>query len=165
MSKITGPALALALVGAVLPHSAAAQAAISVSAGAATYDLSGVGTSGIAAVRGELPLAPALDFQFGTGFFWYGSQFDNQIAMLLHEAGVLARVPVGIPLLLGAGVGHTLGVKGNQEDDPTLYVAAGLELEDRAGWAVRPELRVRMVDPWVGTIADFTIGVRRSFGG
>lgn len=160
-----GSALALALVCTVLPQSIAAQAAISASVGAATYDLSGVGTSGIAAVRGELPLTSAVHFQVGTGFFWYGSQFDDQIAMLLPEAGVLAHVPVGVPLLLGAGVGHTLGVKGNQDDDPTLYVAAGLELEDRAGWAVRPELRVRVVDPWAGTIADFTVGVRRSFGG
>jgi hypothetical protein len=85
--------------------------------------------------------------------------------MLLPEMGLLARVPVGIPLLFGVGVGHTLGVKGDPDDDATLYTALGLELEDRSGWAVRPELRVRAVDPWTGTIADFTIGVRRAFGG
>lgn len=165
MIKITGPALALALVCVALPRSAAAQAALSVSAGATTYDLSGTGTSGTAAVRGELPITPAIDFQLGTGFFWYGTQGDDQVAMLLPEMGLLARVPVPIPLHFGLGVGHTVGVKGNQDDDATLYVAAGLELEDRGGWAVRPELRVRAVDPWVGTMADFTLGVRRAFGG
>lgn len=140
------------------------QIAVSVHAGAASYDLAGVGTSGIAAVRVEHRLAPRIDLQAGTGFFWYGTQGDQQVSMLLPEAGLLARPFAGLPLLLGVGAGHTLELKGNLDDVFTLYGAVGLELEDEAGWAVRPELRVRAVDPWAGTIADFTLGVRKRFG-
>lgn len=153
------------LVSAALPTPAATQPAIAASAGAASYDLSGVGTSGVAAVRLELPLRPGVEVQMGTGFFWYGTQFDREIAMLLPEVGIQTRPPIGIPLLFGAGFGHTLGVKGSPDDAPTLYVAAGLDIEDRAGWAIRPEIRIRAVDPWTGTIGDFTLGVRRRLGG
>ena len=163
MSRIVGLGSVLAL--GFFAASAAAQSALSASAGAASYDLSGVGTSATAAVRFELPVAPRLHAQIGTGFFWYGDQVESQVAMLLPEAGVLARLPIGIPLYLGAGAGRTVGLKGQPEDDFTVFGAAGLEFEDRAGWAVRPELRVRAVDPWAGTIADFTVGIRRRFGG
>ena len=76
----------------------------------------------------------------------------------------MARVPGKIPLIVGAGAGHTIGVRGNPTDELTLYAATGLEIEDRAGWAVRPELRLRAVKPWAGTIADFTLGVLRRLG-
>lgn len=166
MTKTTALVMSsLALVATLFPARTVAQPAISASAGAASYDLSGVGTSGVAAVRFEIPLRPGIEAQMGTGFFWYGTQFDREIAMLLPEVGIQTRPPIGIPLLVGAGVGHTIGVKGSPDDDPTLYVAVGLDLEDRAGWAIRPEIRIRAVDPWVGTIGDFTLGVRRRFGG
>lgn len=164
-TKVMWLVCTVGISGAMLPVPGAAQPAISASAGASSYDLSGVGTSGVAAVRFEMPVLSRIDVQMGTGFFWYGSQFDREIAMLLPEVGIQTRPPIGVPLLFGVGVGHTLGVKGSPEDDPTLYVAAGLDIEDRAGWAIRPELRIRAVDPWAGTMGDFTLGVRRRLGG
>ncbi len=156
----------MSLVAAVLltPLGVAAQPAVSVSAGAASYDLSGVGTSGVGAVRAEFPLASRLDLQVGTSFFWYGTQFDREIAMLFPEIGVFVRPSSAFPLLVGLGAGHSVGVKGDPEDDPTLYGSLALEIEDRAGWAVRPEMRLRAVDPWTGTVGEFTLGVRRRLG-
>lgn len=147
-----------------LPGEARAQSAISVAAGAASYDLAGVGTSGVGAVRFEWPLASRLGGQVGTSFFWYGTQGVDQVAMLLPEVGVLARPSMSIPLLVGLGVGHSATVKGTASDEVSLYGALAFDIEDRAGWAVRPEMRVRVLDPWVGTIAEFTLGVRRRFG-
>lgn len=158
-----GVVVAVVIAGVAAPRAAAGQVALSAAAGAASYDLSGVGTSGVAAVRVEAPVLPWVDVQAGTGFFWYPSQAVDDRAMLLPEAGLMVRLPA-LPLYLGAGVGHTLGVKGEQDDEPTLYAALGADLEDRGGWAIRPEIRLRAVDPWVGTIADFTLGVRRRFG-
>ncbi len=156
-----GPMLALAVGALPVPSPSSAQVDLSVSAGAASYDLSGVGTSATAAARVEVALGGVFDVQVGTGFFWYGTQGETQVAMLLPEAGLLAQLPIGIPVYLGVGVGHTLGVKGDNDDDLTLFAAIGLEIEDRGGWAIRPEIRARAVDPWAGTIGDFTLGVRR----
>ena len=38
-------------------------------------------------------------------------------------------------------------------------IAAGLDLSMGRRWVVRPEVRVRAVDPWAGTIADLAVGV------
>lgn len=149
---------------AVLAAEATAQAAVSVAVGVASYDLSGTGTSGVAAARIEMPVWRAVQLQVGSGFFWYRAQDNDNVSVLLPEAGALLRIPGAVPLYLGAGVGHTLAVNGDTDDDPMLYGAVGLEIVDRAGWAIRPELRLRSVDPWAGSIADFTIGVRRRLG-
>ena len=152
----------VALAVAVAP--AEARQALSVAAGAAPYDLAGVGTSGTAAVRVEWPLGGRAELQAGTSFFWYGVQGDDASAFLFPEAGLFVRPLGAVPLRVGAGVGHSVAVDGRSQADPTLFAALGVDVEDRAGWAVRPEVRVRAVDPWAGTVAELTLGVRRRFG-
>jgi hypothetical protein len=98
------------------------------------------------------------------GYFWYRSQGDRSIGMLLPEAGLVTRPLPVVPLSLGAGVGDALGVRGDPPNEPTLFGALGLELPVAPTLAIRPELRVRTVDPWVGTIADFAVGLRVNLG-
>lgn len=158
------PLIVVAVLGVVSPADAAGQTTASFSVGAAEYDLAGTGLTGTGAVRIERRVAAALSVQVGTGLFWYETQGDQRVAMLLPEVGVLAHLPSGFPLYLAVGAGHTLGVAGSPDDDPTLFAALGVDLGDPGGWGVRPELRVRTVDPWIGTIADFAISVRRRIG-
>lgn len=134
---------------------------VTLGVGASSYDLSGTGTSPVVSVRYDAPVAQRVHWQAGVGFFRYGSQGGRNVEILMPEGGVELHA-LSFPLYLGAGVGYTFESDGF-EDEPTLYGALGLDLTIAERWALRPELRVRAVDPWVGTMADFTVGVRRQF--
>lgn len=164
MRTLVGMASMVALGMAAIPGHVTAQKAISLSAGAASYDLSGTGTSAIGALRVELPLARRVDVQLGGGYFWYETQAGRRVGYLLPEGGVQVRPLSMLPAYVGVGAGHALGVKGSPPNELTLYAALGVDLGNRDGWSVRPELRARAVDPWVGTIGDFTLGIRRELG-
>jgi len=69
-----------------------------------------------------------------------------------------------LPVHLAAGVGYSIGVEGDPAEDFVLYGAIGADIEDRGGWAIRPEFRLRVIDPWAGTMGEFTLGMRRRFG-
>lgn len=155
-------ALVLGLALAVLPQDLLGQT-VSLSAGAAPYDLSGTGTSAIAAVRLDVQTVSWLSIQGGSSYFWYTTQAAESVAMLIPEIGVMAGV-AGTPLYLGAGVGHTVLAKGSWPEAVTLYAALGADIEDRGGWGLRPEARIHSVDPWAGTIVAITFGVRRRLG-
>lgn len=157
-----GMVLALLWCG-VGPRDAAAQVSVTAYGGAAGYDLSGTGTSAVLGARVGLPLGAGLEAEVAAGYFWYESQARRDLGMLLPEVGIRWTASQRVPFYLGVGAGHTLGVKGEQEDDPTLFAALGIDLPLAPGWAIRPEMRVRAVDPWVGTIGDFTLGVRYRF--
>ena len=67
------------------------------------------------------------------------------------------------PFALGLGAGWAIGLEDRTGDDLTVWAALGADFPLGADWSIRPEVRVRSVDPWVGTIADFALGVRRAF--
>ena len=73
--------------------------------------------------------------------------------------------PASFPIYLGLGVGHTLIASGNHTADPTLHGALGFLLAPNEDCPIRPELRVRTVDPRAGTIAAFTVGVAMRVSG
>lgn len=157
-------AIVLGLLAAAGPGAGAvAGQSVTLAAGASTYDLSGTGTSWVASARVDGDLAPTLRWQAGVGLFRYESQSDRQVTLVMPEAGVEWHPPLGVvPLYLGAGAGFAAQSAG-QEDDPTLYAALGLDVPVAPSATLRPELRLRAVDPWVGVLADFSLGVR--FGG
>ena len=151
------------LAGALGPSAASAQA-ISVGGGASSYDLSGTGTSWVAAARFDGPVWAGLRWQAGLSVFRYETQSGEDVTLGLPEAGVEWHLPLArVPLYVGAGAGYSLE-SGDADDAPTLYGAVGLDLELARGWGVRPEVRVRIVDPWVGTMGDFTLAVRLHLG-
>ncbi len=136
------------------------QTSVSVSGGAAPYDLSGTGTSGVVAARVDVALNRWVSGQAGSSYFWYTTQADRSVAMLIPEVGIMVSPPT-LPLYLGAGIGHTVGTKGDRPGKFELYAALGADIEAGGGWAIRPEGRLHNVDPWVGTIMEVTLGVRR----
>lgn len=116
------------------PSSVAAQSGITLAGGPAGWDLSGTGT--------------------GTTF------------ALRWDRG-LARIPALGPLSVEVGVGWFQDGQTGQGAVDLLLPEAGLRiglaspLQLGVG-ALRPELRIRNVDPWV-TIVDYSLGVRRLF--
>lgn len=154
--------MVLAVAGGVGAADADAQS-LTLAAGASAYDLSGTGTSWVVSARVDGALVPTLRWQAGAALFRYESQADRNVTLFMPEAGVEWHPPLGVvPLYLGAGAGFAAQSAG-QEDDPTLYAALGLDVPVAPSATLRPELRLRAVDPWVGVLADFSLGVR--FGG
>jgi len=160
-----GLVLVLAVAGAVgAPQLAEAQRFVTISGGPANYDLSGTGWSGTAGAYVENSMRTWFLVEYGASLFWYRPQFNERAVMLLPEGGVAFQGPRYLPLRLGLGVGHSLTMSGNQPQDPTVYAALGLSLYVNGDWRVRPELRVRSVDPFHGVISGFTLGVSKRLG-
>ena len=149
-----------------MPSSLAAQSGLTLSAGPASWDLSGTGTGTTVAIRWDRDLAHplvfgSLAFEAGLGWFQDGQTGQGAVDLLLPEVGV--RMGLVGPFALGLGVGWAIGLEDRSGDDLTVWAALGADFPVGADWSIRPEVRVRSVDPWVGTIADYAFGVRRSF--
>ncbi len=160
LARLLGALALLALPGAV-----AAQGGLTLSAGPASWDLSGTGTGTTVALRYDRAFAHPrsfgpVSFEVGVGWFQDGQKGQGAVDLLLPEGGV--RVGLAGPLDLGVGAGWAIGMEDRSGDDPTLWAALGANLGLGGAWAVRPEIRLRAVDPWVGTVADFSLGIRRA---
>jgi hypothetical protein len=65
---------------------------------------------------------------------------------------------------LGAGAGIAFTKEGDTTfTDFTLAGAGGLRIVASSAWSFRGELRIRAVDPWTGTTADWGFGITRAF--
>lgn len=154
---VAGTLLALAL-----PTSA--QTTLSLSGGRNSWDLAGTGEGWTAAIAAERPLTGVLAIEGRVAYFTAPDADDDPFRALFPEIGLVVATRTSVPLRLTVGGGWSLGLGGWQKDELTLFGAAGAHIGVGSGWAVRPEVRVRAVDPWVGTVGEFTLGIARSFG-
>lgn len=164
---VAAASVALVLASLLAPERGLAQdgTAFTVSGGAAPYDLSGTGTSWVAGAELSRSLAGGvLVAEAGARLFAYKSQGGATITHLFPEAGLRLQAPLdGIRPYAGAGAGGSLTVRGRRDAEPTLHAVLGVLMRPGPDWCLRPEMRVRSVDPWVGTLADFTLGVGYRF--
>lgn len=139
--------------------------ALTVSGGPAPYDLSGTGTAWVVGAEVSRALAGRMLWvEAGTRLFSYQSQGESTITHLFPEAGLRLQLPVGpIRPYVGAGAGASAVVQGPGETELTLHALLGLRIAANPNWHLRPEMRVRSVDPWTGTVADFSLGVGYRF--
>lgn len=158
----------LAVMLVAFTEAAAAQAPaaksleVSVAGGPSDYDLSGTGTA--LAVGAQLPWRPGRPFvvEPGVMFFTYSSQFETRISYLMPEVSVQVQAELKrVRPFAGVGAGAAFRISGPNETELTLHATAGMRVELSRAWGLRGELRVRSVDPWVGTTADFLFGVGR----
>ena len=159
-------ALRLLVVGALVstPAALTAQSGLSLYGGPASWDLSGVGTGTTVALRWDrtlvdLPGPGPLSIEAGLGWFQDGQKGQGAVDLLMPEAGLRIGLPGSFDL--GVGAGWAIGLEDRNGDDLTLWAALAVDLGIGTDWSLRPELRVRSVDPWVGTIADYALGIRR----
>lgn len=148
-----------------MPSALAAQSGLTLSGGPASWDLSGTGTGSTVAVRWDRQLADPtglgpVSLEAGLGWFQDGQVGQGAVDLLLPETGL--RIELAGPFALGLGAGWAIGLEDRSGDDLTLWAALGADVAVARDWSLRPEVRVRSVDPWVGTIADFALGVRRA---
>lgn len=164
-AKSRGVLLALLFTAAAGASPAAAQSLLTLTAGPSQYDLSGTGTAPFAAVRVMVPVHPVLSVEPSLGWMSYDSQFDDRTTLWFPEGQLVLHPWAGrVRPYLGAGAGVAL-VSGPGDDDieTTLSAALGALFDLNETWGVRGELRIRAVDPWVGTTADWGLGVTRRF--
>jgi len=142
-----------------------AQRAVALLAGVSQYDLSGTGTTPFGAVRFDLPVARAIILEPGLALLTYEPQFGERVTHVLPEVQLqVQRAASVFRPYLGAGMGASwAGRSGEDELDFTLAGSGGVRLVTQSAWVLRSELRVRVIDPWVGTTADWSLGVGRAF--
>lgn len=157
-----GLLLVVALAAAAGPG--AAQEIVA-SVGAASYDLSGVGTSWTASARYQHRLPGPFLLEAGATLFGYESQAADRRTFLMPEVGAGVGLPAGpVAVVFTVGGGISTPVQGNDETKPTLFAGLALELPSAGRVAVHPGVRYRAVDPWVGTVFEYTLGVRIGLG-
>jgi hypothetical protein len=139
------------------------QTTLTGSVGPNEWDLSGTGSGWSAGLAVERPLAGVISVEGRLGYFAASDADDDPVRALLPELGVVLTTPTAVVVRLVVGGGWSLGLGGWPEDDPTLFAAAGIGFGVGAGWTLRPELRIRAVDPWVGTIAELNLGLAHGF--
>ncbi len=164
-------AFVVTLACAGLPAATLAQdtGSVGLLAGVSQYDLSGVGTVPTASFRATTGLERAILGELALAYFAYTSQGDRQVNHVLPELQIQTQWPrEGLRPYLGVGGGFSrawIDVSGESvsETEPTLSLAGGLRLPVTAGWILQAELRVRTIDPWTGTSADWGLGLAGRF--
>lgn len=141
----------------------AAQTGVTLSGAVVPYDLSGTGVTASGALRVDRSVHRMLFVQVGSAYFDYETQDSERVGLLIPELGVVLR-PSTIPIYAAAGVGYALAVRGDADGDPTLWAAVGLQYGVADGWTVRPEARIRVVDPWAGSMVELSLGIQRWLG-
>lgn len=160
-------ALGVALLLAAAPRAAEAQRTTAVTAGggAAPYDLVGVGTAWVAGAELTAPAGRLLLAEVGGRVLRYETPSRGHVTHLFPSAGLyLDAGGRDVRFYAGGGAGASLVTEGPGDVDATLHGAAGFRVRIRPRWLVRPELRVRSVDPWAGVTAELTLGVTYRLG-
>jgi hypothetical protein len=165
--------LGVALFALTLPAAAAAQQ-LSSMAGRAEYDLSGVHTGNVWAVRLAVPVEPYFLVEPAVSYIHTRQDFART-DLVMPEIQLQAQVVIGaIAPYLGAGVGAAIDDPDDDPDDEfddppadvdfTSSVAAGFRLALARSLGLRAEGRLRgIATNWVGTVAEVTAGLVIAF--
>jgi hypothetical protein len=137
---------------------------VAVTGGISQYDLSGTGTRKFAAMRVQVPVLSHLVIEPGLGFMDYriqGQRPAPRARLWFPEVQVQAEAQLGpVRPYLGAGGGLAVeSLLGERGTEPTLSAAGGARIDLPGNWGLEGELRIRAIDPWTGTTADWGISV------
>jgi hypothetical protein len=142
--------------------------ALSVSAGVSQFDLSGTGSSAMAAVRLERALMRALVLEGGVSVARPAQQFGATTTLVIPEVALQLQLPRLVAPYLGLGFGDAMDFRpesvGGLRHNATVSVAGGVRLwlGDRMG--LRGELRVRGIGSTLGgSTAEWTGGAALRF--
>lgn len=166
IEAVSRAALAVLALALVAPSPIAGQdRALALVGGAWQYDLSGTGTSAFGGLRLELPVGRVFVVEPGLTYAHYSSQFQTGVSYLLPEVQAQVQVPGRwVRPFLGGGVGLSHAWSGGgSADDLTLTGSVGTRVRVTDLWSARAELRVRSIDPFHATVAEWTLGIARRF--
>ena len=168
----------LALGAPVVVHAQTARPAVSLSAGAFQYDLSGTGTAPMLAVRAELPLSRFFLVEGGMTAARLAQQFGATTTFLAPELQLQVQAPLAggrVAPYLGLGGGAALDLRGaaygGNHNTYTASGATGLRYWLSDNFGIRGELRVRGISSnrvaplgaFAGSAAEWTLGTAWRF--
>lgn len=138
--------------------------ALAVAGGVVQYDLSGTGTTGFGAARLEVPLTSVVLLEPGLTFSRYDAQFGSSVSLLFPEVQLQLQGRGVVSPYIGVGVGPALAfAEGESDTELSLSGALGLRVRVDPQWRIGGELRIRAIDPFAGTTAEWGLGVSRRF--
>jgi hypothetical protein len=138
------------------------------SGGAFSYDLAGTGTTAFVAFRGRYSITRLLLVEPGFTFTAFKQQLGPTTPLGIPEVQLqLQFSDRRVRPYIGAGVGMVANLQSNRSGSPlirsTLSASGGVRVRVAGPWSVGGELRARSIDPWVGSAAEWTVGVTRRF--
>lgn len=140
---------------------------ISANIGWAQWDLSGVGSSPMVAVRLDHQVGPQALLVEGSLAALRADEQGGSRSYLTTEVQLQLQVPRAVAPYLGVGAGAFSRVSGanSPEHDLTTSAAAGVRLRQVIpGAVVRAELRVRGIGTgFTGSVAEWTAGIGWAF--
>lgn len=142
--------------------------ALSLSAGISQFDLAGTGTMNVAAIRGELPLLPALLLEGGVTLA-RPLQYFGRSTLVMPELQLQLQLPRRVAPYFGLGAGYSRdyvagGLSGATLSRATFSGSAGLRAAITRQFGLRAELRIREFGTgFNGTTADWTLGTAWRF--
>ena len=115
------------------------------------------------AVRLEIPLARYVLLEPGVTFGRYDPQFGSMVSLFFPEVQIqLGGTGGPVNPYLGVGAGPAFAFSnGASATELGLSAAVGIRVRLTSMWGARGELRVRAIDPFVGTTAEWGIGISR----
>ena len=141
--------------------------ALSVVGGPWQYDLSGTGTSWFAGLRLAVPIGGPLLLEPGITYARYTSQGDDDVNLVFPEAQLQVELlRRRLRPFIGVGAGPALAwTAGASDTDIALTASAGMRAQVSPLWGVLGELRIRSINPWTGSAAEWTVGISRRLAG
>jgi len=139
--------------------------ALGIVGGAFQYDLSGTGTTGFGGVRLEWPIASYVIVEPGLTYARYTTQGGTGVSLLFPEIQLQVTRPVGrVRPFIGIGAGPVVAF-GGDDSETELGLSGGVGLRTRVApdWSARAELRLRAINPWTGSAAEWTLGLSRHY--
>jgi hypothetical protein len=153
----------IALLVTLLPAISQAQSrspTFTLAGGLTSYDLAGTGTAPAGAIRADQRVFPFLIFELSLEYMAYDAQGGTRNRLLMPEFSVQATTGLGrVHPFIGGGVGFGILVTGPGEDVATLHAVGGMRIVLAPAWGARGEVRIRSLDPFTGTMGDFTLGL------
>lgn len=148
-------AVAVLLVAAIAPRAVRAQdyrlaSGVSLSAGAADFDLTGSGTTPIVALRGDAELRRWLVGEFGLSALRPNERFGSRLTYVVPELQLQLQLRAGLlrPYVgVGGGWFYAIGADRDRQSALSASAAAGarIDLTD-ARFGLRGEVRARGID-------------------
>ena len=101
----------------------------------------------------------------GLTYARYTPQSDGvSVSLLFPEVQLQVQTAGRVRPFFGAGIGPAFAWGGGaSETELSLSGGAGIRADLSPDWGVRGELRIRAIDPFHGTAAEWTAGISRRF--
>jgi hypothetical protein len=132
--------------------------------GASSYDLNGTGVAPTISARLDI-VNRRLVLQASFSYLNYQPPAIKRTHVLFTETQVQLQIGNAVRPFIGVGAGSAADIGRNLGQDFVLSASTGARLRVQRGWNGLLEVRLRSVQPFTGSTADWLMGVSKELGG